>query len=123
MKIAILYDSATGNTAYLAEALHKAYPDAVLCTPDTCAVADAEHCVLLGFWTDKGHLLRQAQSCCLPQLAGKQVFLLRNGWFRCVRQLFLPAHRPRQGRAARRLSGNGLVHVCRPHGRRRSPSL
>ncbi len=27
MKIAILYDSATGNTAYLAEALHKAYED------------------------------------------------------------------------------------------------
>ena len=74
MKIAILYDSATGNTAYLAEALHKAYPNATLCTPDTCAVADAD-CVLLGFWTDKGTCSDKLKAV-LPQLSKKQVFLL-----------------------------------------------
>lgn len=79
MKIAILYDSATGNTAYLAEALHKAYPDAALCTPDTCAVTDAD-CVLLGFWTDKGTCSDKLKAV-LHELAGKQVFLFGTAGF------------------------------------------
>lgn len=79
MKIAVLYDSATGNTAYLAQALQKAYPEAAVCTPDTCSVADAD-CVLLGFWTDKGTCSDKLKAV-LPQLAGKQVFLFGTAGF------------------------------------------
>lgn len=79
MKTAILYDSATGNTAYLAQALQQEYPNAVFCTPQDCDVAQAER-VFVGFWTDKGTCSQRLQAV-LPKLAGKEVFLFGTAGF------------------------------------------
>lgn len=57
MKQIILYDSATGNTEYLAKALSHALPN-VPCGPVGSLDCSKAELVYLGFWTDNGHLLR-----------------------------------------------------------------
>ena len=59
MRAMILYDSATGNTEYLAKALGKAMPGVPCCRIGTLSIAETEALgaadrVYLGFWTDKG---------------------------------------------------------------------
>lgn len=53
MKQIILYDSATGNTEYLAKALSHALPN-VPCGPVGSLDCSKAELVYLGFWTDKG---------------------------------------------------------------------
>ena len=86
MKTAILYDSATGNTAYLAQALKQEYPQAVYCTPQDCDIQQAE-CVFVGFWTDKGTCSERLQAV-LPKLAGKEVFLFGTAGFGASQEYF-----------------------------------
>lgn len=86
MKTAILYDSATGNTAYLAQALKQEYPQAVYCTPQDCDIEQAER-VFVGFWTDKGTCSERLQAV-LPKLAGKEVFLFGTAGFGASQEYF-----------------------------------
>lgn len=86
MKTAILYDSATGNTAYLAQELKQEYPQAVYCTPQDCDIEQAER-VFVGFWTDKGTCSERLQAV-LPKLAGKEVFLFGTAGFGTSQEYF-----------------------------------
>lgn len=79
MKTAILYDSATGNTAYLAAELAKALPCAPAGRVGEVDVSAAQR-VYLGFWTDKGRCSDQLKAV-LPALAGKEVFLFGTAGF------------------------------------------
>ena len=79
MKVVIAYDSATGNTAYLAKALKEAFPQAV-CAPVGEADWSEADLVLLGFWTDKGNCSAKVKER-LGELAGKQVFLFGTAGF------------------------------------------
>lgn len=86
MKIVIAYDSATGNTEYLARVLAKTYPQAV-CAPVGEADWTEADVVLLGFWTDKGNCSAKLQER-LPELAGKEVFLFGTAGFGASQDYF-----------------------------------
>ncbi len=79
MKTAIVYDSITGNTAYLARALQAAAPGAV-CAPAGQAELEGAELVCLGFWTDRGSCSARLKKY-LPALAGKRVFLFGTAGF------------------------------------------
>ena len=79
MKQIILYDSATGNTEYLAKALSHALPN-VPCGPVGSLDYSKAELVYLGFWTDKGKA-DESSSDFLKQLRGKQVFLFGTAGF------------------------------------------
>lgn len=77
MKLAVWYDSATGNTEYLARQLAEALPGA------SCAPAERGEdgeLICLGFWTDKGTCSDRLKAQ-LPRLAGKRVFLFGTAGF------------------------------------------
>ena len=105
-KAVIVYDSATGNTKFLAEQLAAALPG-VPCGPVGTADVSGADLVFLGFWTDKGSC-SEALRAFLPALAGKRVFLFSG--------IFRPDHHAGFRLAARLLHGGGLVHVPGPHG-------
>lgn len=88
MKQIILYDSATGNTEYLAKALSHALPN-VPCGPVGSLDCSKAELVYLGFWTDKGTCSDRLRAV-LPSLAGKQIFLFGTAvnWFQCQGQFF-----------------------------------
>lgn len=88
MKLAIRYDSKTGNTKRLAEGLRDRLAESgtevdiasiseAAPAPDALSSADA---VLFGFWTDKGTCSPDAAAF-LPELAGKRVFLFGTAGF------------------------------------------
>ena len=79
MKQIILYDSATGNTEYLAKALSHALPN-VPCGPVGSLDCSKAELVYLGFWTDKGTCSDRLRAV-LPSLAGKQIFLFGTAGF------------------------------------------
>ena len=79
MKQIILYDSATGNTEYLAKALSHALPN-VPCGPVGSLDCSKAELVYLGFWTDKG----TADQACLEllgRLRNKKIFLFGTAGF------------------------------------------
>ena len=79
MKQIILYDSATGNTEYLAKALSHALPN-VPCGPVGSLDYSKAELVYLGFWTDKG----TADQACLEllgRLRNKKIFLFGTAGF------------------------------------------
>lgn len=78
-KEVIVYDSATGNTKFLAEQLAAALPG-VPCGPVGAADVSGADLVFLGFWTDKGSC-SEALRAFLPALAGKRVFLFGTAGF------------------------------------------
>ncbi len=78
-KAVIVYDSATGNTKFLAEQLAAALPG-VPCGPVGTADVSGADLVFLGFWTDKGSC-SEALRAFLPALAGKRVFLFGTAGF------------------------------------------
>lgn len=85
MDAMIVYDSATGNTEYLARALGKALPGVPCCRVGTLSIAETEALaavgrVYLGFWTDKGTCSQGLREL-LPALAGKKVFLFGTSGF------------------------------------------
>lgn len=75
MKIAIVYESVTGNTAQLAEALrfHFRSQDVVLTTPDKADVS-LQDVIFVGSWTDKGDCAAETATF-LEKLEGKKLFL------------------------------------------------
>lgn len=79
MKQIILYDSATGNTEYLAKALSHALPN-FPCGPVGSLDCSKAELVYLGFWTDKGTCSDRLRAV-LPSLAGKQIFLFGTAGF------------------------------------------
>lgn len=79
MKTAILYDSKTGNTAFLAHALAKSLPNVSVYTPDCCNTIEADR-IFVGFWTDKGTCSQSLQAV-FPLLAGKEIFLFGTAGF------------------------------------------
>ena len=79
MKQIILYDSATGNTEYLAKALSHALPN-VPCGPVGSLDCSKAELVYLGFWTDKGKADADTLDF-LKQLRGKRVFLFGTAGF------------------------------------------
>ena len=79
MKQIILYDSATGNTEYLAKALSHALPN-VPCGPVGSLDCSKAELVYLGFWTDKGKADADTLDF-LQQLRGKRVFLFGTAGF------------------------------------------
>ena len=79
MKQIILYDSATGNTEYLAKALSHALPN-VPCGPVGSLDCSKAELVYLGFWTDKGKADADTLDF-LQQLHGKRVFLFGTAGF------------------------------------------
>ena len=92
MRYAILYNSASGNTKQVAEALERALRAAnaeVACVQiapgDTCATIDAAgvegaDAVLVGFWCDKGTCTQEVADA-LAKLGGKRVFLFGTAGF------------------------------------------
>ena len=78
-KAVVVYDSATGNTKFLAEQLAAALPG-VPCGPVGTADVSGADLVFLGFWTDKGSC-SEALRAFLPALAGKRVFLFGTAGF------------------------------------------
>ena len=92
MRAMILYDSATGNTEYLAKALGKAMPGVPCCRIGTLSLAETEALgaadrVYLGFWTDKGACSQRLREV-LPGLAGKKVFLFGTAGFGAAEDYF-----------------------------------
>ena len=79
MKQIILYDSATGNTEYLAKALSHALPN-VPCGPVGSLDCSKAELVYLGFWTDKG-MADQACLELLGRLRNKKIFLFGTAGF------------------------------------------
>ena len=79
MKQIILYDSATGNTEYLAKALSHALPN-VPCGPVGSLDCSKAELVYLGFWTDKGTCDADVADF-LSQVSGKEVFLFGTAGF------------------------------------------
>lgn len=79
MELSIVYDSRTGNTAFLARELARAFPAA-----DCRRLEEAEgplaRRVCLGFWTDKG-TCSEAVRAFLPALAGRRIFLFGTAGF------------------------------------------
>lgn len=74
MKIAVVYESVTGNTRAIAEELWKncPQPDAVYCGgPEGCPEAEL---YLIGSWTDKGSCAAGIAAFCRT-LSGKQIAL------------------------------------------------
>ena len=79
MKQIILYDSATGNTEYLAKALSHALPN-VPCGPVGSLDCSKAELVYLGFWTDKGTCAPVVKEF-LQRLHGKRVALFGTAGF------------------------------------------
>ena len=79
MKQIILYDSATGNTEYLAKALSHALPN-VPCGPVGSLDYSKAELVYLGFWTDKGTCAPAVKEF-LQGLHGKRVALFGTAGF------------------------------------------
>ena len=79
MKQIILYDSATGNTEYLAKALSHALPN-VPCGPVGSLDCSKAELVYLGFWTDKGTCAPVVKEF-LQGLHGKRVALFGTAGF------------------------------------------
>lgn len=79
MKTVILYDSLTGNTAYLAEKLAEYRPGIPYGKAGELDVSDADR-VFLGFWTDKGGISDNLRKV-LPELVGKEIFLFGTAGF------------------------------------------
>ena len=79
MKQIILYDSATGNTEYLAKALSHALPN-VPCGPVGSLDCSKAELVYLGFWTDKGTCAPAVKEF-LQGLHGKRVALFGTAGF------------------------------------------
>ena len=79
MKQIILYDSATGNTEYLAKALSHALPN-VPCGPVGSLDCSKAELVYLGFWTDKGTWAPAVKEF-LQGLHGKRVALFGTAGF------------------------------------------
>ncbi len=75
----IVYDSRSGNTKKLADALHDAMPDARFGRPGEVDLSGCDT-VYLGFWTDKG-ACSEALRAVLPALTGKRVFLFGTAGF------------------------------------------
>ena len=86
MKVMIAYDSATGNTAYLAKALSEAIPQAVCAPVGEADWSDAD-VVFLGFWTDKGNCSAKLRER-LAELADKKVFLFGTAGFGASEEYF-----------------------------------
>ena len=79
MKQIILYDSATGNTEYLAKALSHALPN-VPCGPVGSLDCSKAELVYLGFWTDKG-TCDEPTARFLQSLTDQKVFLFGTAGF------------------------------------------
>ena len=79
MELSIVYDSRTGNTAFLARELARAFP-AVDCRRLEEAEGPLARRVCLGFWTDKG-TCSEAVRAFLPALAGRRIFLFGTAGF------------------------------------------
>lgn len=81
MKYAICYNSRTGNTAKLAEAIRQTLPalDCVYCGAPHGA-AHAADMIFVGFWTDKGTCDSQIEAF-LRTLENKKVFLFGTAGF------------------------------------------
>ena len=88
MKIAIYYDSVTGNTEQLAEALrfHLRGENAFLIQENVDALADCD-VVFAGSWTDKGDCSEPAARF-LEKLEGKNVFLFGTCGYGCSQDYF-----------------------------------
>ena len=93
MKQIILYDSATGNTEYLAKALSHALPN-VPCGPVGSLDCSKAELVYLGFWTDKGTCSDRLRAV-LPSLGQVQADLsLRHRRLWCGSGVFFSDHPP-----------------------------
>ncbi len=79
MNTVILYDSLTGNTAYLAQKLAEHRPGIACGKAGELSISDADR-VFLGFWTDKGGISDNLRKI-LPELSGKEIFLFGTAGF------------------------------------------